>query len=85
MKKKNKKMSGSKKMLVAEGMAALGAGAYYLLGPDAKKHQKKALALVSKIKKEVKIGIKKGKQIEKEWKNVSKKATKKLVSKKKRT
>ena len=84
MKKKNKKMSGSKKILVAEGMAALGAGAYYLLGPDGKKNQKKAAGLMTKIKKEIKTGIAKGKKIEKEWKNISKKVTQKPVLKKKR-
>ena len=77
-------MSGSKKILMAEGMAALAGGAYYLLGPDGKKNQKKALALMTKIKKEVKIGIAKGKKLENKWKSVSPKAAKKSVSKKKR-
>ncbi len=79
--KKNKKMSGGKKMVLA---APLGAGAYYLFGPNGKKHQKKASVLMSKVKKEVKIGIAKGKQMEKEWQEVSKKASKKSkkVSKK---
>ena len=83
IKKINKKgLSGGKVLAVEAGMAALGAGAYYLLGPDGKKNQKKALALVSKIKKEVKSDAKK---IKSEWKKVSKKTTKKPVSKKKKT
>jgi hypothetical protein len=81
--KKNKKMSSGKKMVLA-GAAAVGAGAYYLLGPDAKKHQKKASGLMGKIKKEVEIGIEKGKKLENEWKSVSQKAAKKSVSKKKK-
>ena len=81
--KKNKKMSGGKKMVLA-GAAAVGAGAYYLLGPDAKKHQKKASVLMSKVKKEIKIGIAKGKQLEKEWKSVSKNTITKSASKKKK-
>ena len=81
--KKNKKMSGGKKMMVGAGMAALGAGAYYLLGPDAKKHQKKASAVIVKMKKEVESEFKKAKN---EWKNVSKKVVKKptKISKKKK-
>ena len=45
------------------GMAALGAGAYYFLGPKAKAHQKKAKALVQKMKKEVDKEIKKVKEV----------------------
>ena len=48
MKKKNKKMSGSKKIWWLKEMAALGAGAYYLFGPDAKKNQKKVAGLMTK-------------------------------------
>lgn len=58
---KNKKMSGGKKMAMLGSMAALGAGAYYLLGPKAKAHQKKASALMAKMKKEVASEIKKAK------------------------
>ncbi|MFZ1019533.1 MAG: hypothetical protein WAN61_00880 [Minisyncoccia bacterium] len=81
---KNKKMNLGKKMVIGAGMAALAEGAYYLLGPNSKKHQKKTKVLMDKVKKEVKIGIEKGKKLEEEWKNVSKKATKKPISKKKR-
>ncbi|MBI3888516.1 hypothetical protein HY311_01860 [Candidatus Nomurabacteria bacterium] len=79
--KKKSKISGSKVLMVEAGMAALGAGAYYLLGPDGKKNQKKAAALIFKIKKEVKSDAKK---LKKEWKTVSKKAPKKPTTKKKR-
>lgn len=74
--KKSNKISGGKKMMVGAGMAALGAGAYYLLGPDGKKHQKKASAVLAKVKKEVEGEIKKAKS---EWKDVSKKLVKKTV------
>ncbi len=45
---------GVSKGKVAAGMAAaaaIGAGAYYLMGPNGKKNQKKAKVLASKIKK----------------------------------
>jgi len=54
-------MSGGKKITIGAGMAALGAGAYYLLGPNAKKHQKKASVLMTKIKEEVISEVKKAK------------------------
>jgi hypothetical protein len=79
--KKNKKMSVGKKMMVGAGVAALAEGAYYLLGPKSKMHQKKASALVLKVKKEVK---KDAKKLKTEWNIVSKKAVKKPVSKKKK-
>lgn len=105
-------------MAIAGGMAALAGGAYYLLGPKAKAHQKKASALMVKIKKEVTVEMKKAKEVSTplyhkavdaiaenyaeqykmhegdikaiakklkgEWKSISKKVTKKPVSKKKR-
>jgi len=42
---------------------ALGAGAYYLLGPDGKKNQKKAKALMAKMQKEIGVEIKKAKEM----------------------
>ncbi len=67
MKKTLKKgMSKSGKMALGAGVVALsavGAGAYYLLGPDGKKNQKKALVLVAKMKKEVTSEIKKAKKL----------------------
>lgn len=65
MQKNNKKSEVSKKGMVvaAAGAAALGAGAYYLLGPKAKAHQKKAKVLMAKIKKEVESEIKKAKVV----------------------
>jgi hypothetical protein len=58
---KNKKMSAGNKVAMGAGIAALGAGAYYLLGPDAKTHQKKAKILMGKMEKEVKKEMKKAK------------------------
>ncbi len=60
MPKKMSKMSIAKKVSIGAGLATLGAGAYYLLGPNSKIHQKKASAVVSKIKKEI---IQKTKQV----------------------
>jgi len=48
---------------IGAGVAAAAAGAYYLLGPEAKKHQKKAVDLMKKMKKEVDSNIKKAKQV----------------------
>lgn len=60
--KKGKKISMGKKIVLGAGVAALGAGAYYLLGPKGKENQKKALALASKMKKEVEKEMKKAKK-----------------------
>mgnify|MGYP001560792499 CR=1 FL=1 len=56
----NAKKGISKGKLVAGavGLAAAGAGAYYLLGPKAKEHQKKARVAFGKMKKEVKKVVK---------------------------
>jgi hypothetical protein len=59
--KKMSKMSMSKKVTIGAGLAAVGAGAYYLLGPNRKAHQKKAKDLMVKIEKEVARDIKKAK------------------------
>lgn len=48
---------------VGAGVAALSAGAYYLMGPNAKKHQKKAKSLMVKMKKQVASKIKKAKVV----------------------
>jgi hypothetical protein len=80
----NKKMSGGKKMAIAGGMAAVAGGAYYLLGPKSKAHQKKAKALMGKVKKEAKkVDLKK---VENELETLLKRAMKKpaKVSTKKR-
>lgn len=65
--KKNTKKSVSKKGKIAIGagvvaLSAIGAGAYYFLGPDGKKNQKKALAFANKMKKEVAVEYKKAKK-----------------------
>lgn len=51
MKKTNKKSVG-KAVAIGAGVAALGAGAYYLLGPEGKKNQKKAKVWMTKMEKE---------------------------------
>ncbi len=56
-------MSAGKKLMIGAGMAAVGAGAYYLLGPNGKARQKKAEALLAKMKKEVQSEIKKAKKV----------------------
>ncbi len=63
---KNKKMSTGKKMAIGAGIVAIGAatgGAYYLLGPNAKEHQRKASALLKKMKKEVEREARKAKDV----------------------
>ena len=61
----NKKsgMSGGKMMAMGASVAAAGAGAYYLFGPKAKTHQKKAKILLNKMEKEVASEIKKVKEV----------------------
>ena len=61
--KKEKGMSGGKITATVAGMAAIGAGAYYLFGPNAKTHQKKAKILMAKIKNEVAREVKKVKEV----------------------
>ena len=66
MEKDNKKMSVGKKVAIGAGVAALSvasAGAYYLFGPKAKAHQKKASILMAKMKKEVVSEVKKAKNV----------------------
>ncbi|MFZ2149843.1 MAG: hypothetical protein WAV15_01655 [Minisyncoccia bacterium] len=63
MKKDNKKVSRKGMAVATAGAAVIGAGAYYLLGPNRKAHQKKAKALVSKIKNEVQKEVKKAKEV----------------------
>jgi hypothetical protein len=50
--KTNKKMSKGKILAVGAGLAAVGAGAYYLAGPNGKKNQEKIKALAGKLKKD---------------------------------
>lgn len=59
--KKINKISKGKMAAIGAGVAVVGAGAYYLLGPDGKKHQKKISALMNKMEKEVKSKIKQAK------------------------
>ena len=63
MKNTKKGMSSEKKVAAVAGLAALGAGAYYLLGPNAKAHQKKTSALLAKMKKDVQGEIKKAEKV----------------------
>lgn len=56
-------MSVGKKVAIGGAVAAIGAGAYYLLGSNAKAHQKKTSELLAKVKKEVEQEIKKVKDI----------------------
>jgi gas vesicle protein len=63
--KKQTKKSGistGKVIAIGAGVAALGAGAYYLLGPDGKKNQKKATDWMLKMKKEAEQKVKKVKK-----------------------
>ncbi len=60
---KKKGISKSKMAVVGAGIAAIGAGAYYLMGPNDKAHQKKTAMLMTKIKKEVQSEIKKAEKV----------------------
>ncbi|MDP9249002.1 MAG: hypothetical protein M3M85_00620 [bacterium] len=61
---KTKKISKGKIIAAAAaGAAVLGAGAYYLLGPNKTAHQKKAKALYEKMKREVKKEAKRAKEL----------------------
>ncbi|KKU20660.1 MAG: hypothetical protein UX31_C0033G0018 [Candidatus Nomurabacteria bacterium GW2011_GWA1_46_11] len=57
--------------------AALGAGAYYLLGPKGKEHQKKLKAMGKRVAGEVK---REANKLKNEWQGVSAKAGKKVRS-----
>ncbi len=61
---KSKNMVG-KIVAGAAAVGAVGAGMYYLLGPEAKAHQKKAVSLMSKMEKEVNKQVSRAKELSK--------------------
>ncbi len=63
MTKHKKGMSVGKAVAVGAGIAAVGAGAYYLLGPNSKEHQDKMKGLILNAKNEVKKDVKKVKHV----------------------
>ncbi|MDO8183746.1 MAG: hypothetical protein Q7T49_02060 [bacterium] len=65
MTKKKSGMSVGKAVGLGVGVAAVGAGAYYLLGPKGKQHQKKASAWAAEMKKEIEKELKKVKNVTK--------------------
>lgn len=60
---KKSTISTRKIVAVSAGIAALGAGAYYLLGPDAKKNQKKVGAWMDTAEKEISAVVTKAKKV----------------------
>jgi gas vesicle protein len=52
-------LSKGKMLAVGAGLAALGAGAYYFLGPNGKKNRQKTSVLLKKVQKEVKSKVSK--------------------------
>ena len=50
---KKSSISAGKVAAISAGIATLGTGAYYLLGPKGKKHQKKAAVWMTKMQKEI--------------------------------
>jgi len=60
-KKKIKKISAGKVAAIGAGVAVVGAGAYYLLGPKGKEHQKKIKGWMLTMKKEIDGEFKKAK------------------------
>lgn len=79
-KKVNKKSNVSVAKVVTVGtiVAGLGAGAYYLLGPNGKKHQKKAKVWMTKIQKEL---VQKAKDVKSVSEPVYKKLAEDIVEK----
>lgn len=65
MKKNKKIVSVGKVAAVGAGVAAVGAGAYYLFGPKGKQHQRVAKNWIVKMEKDVEVKIKKVKSITK--------------------
>lgn len=63
--KSKKGISAGKVAVIGTGVAAVGAGVYYLLGPKGKEHQKKAKDLMLKMKTEIKKDLKKAKSVTK--------------------
>ena len=62
-KKQKKGMSFSKEVVIGAGIAAAGAGAYYLFGSKGKKHQLKAKAWMVEMKNDVEERINKMKSV----------------------
>lgn len=56
---KKSKISAGKVIAIGAGVAALGAGAYYFLGPNGKKNQQKAKVWMTKMEKEIGSKMKK--------------------------
>jgi DNA helicase TIP49 (TBP-interacting protein) len=56
---KKNKISAGKVIAIGAGVAAIGAGAYYFLGPNGKKNQKKAKVWMTKMEKEAEGKVKK--------------------------
>jgi len=63
MTKKKSEMSLGKAAVIGAGVAAVGAGAYYLLGPKGKEHQKKLKSLTIEMKKQIDKELKKAKEV----------------------
>lgn len=61
--KKKNGVSVGKVTAIGAGVAAVGAGAYYLLGPKGKQHQKKVKTWMAEMKMEVKKELKKVKSV----------------------
>jgi len=66
---------GAEKIVAA--VAAVGAGAYYLLGPKGKEHQKKLKAMGKRVAGQVK---REANKLKNEWRGVSAKTGKKVRS-----
>ncbi len=60
--KKSKGISKTGVAASVAGLAAIGAGAYYLLGPKSKAHQKKAKNLLKKMNDQIKEEVKAAKK-----------------------
>ena len=58
-------MSAGKAVAIGAGVAAVGAGAYYFLGPKGKQHQKEAKVWIIEMEAEIEKKIKKAKEVTK--------------------
>ena len=54
---------GGKALAIGAGVAAVGAGAYYLFGKNGKKHQKKLKVKIEKAKVKINSNIEKAKKV----------------------
>lgn len=63
VKKKKNRMSAGKIVAIGAGVAAVGAGAYYFLGPKGKQHREKAKVWMTKMETDIEKKLQKTKSV----------------------